>query len=170
MECAYNRKVSLMSVEIRPATASDLPAMMVLVRELAEYERLAHAVVATEASFAAALFGERPTAEALVAIVDGEMVGYAIYFQNFSTFVGRAGIYLEDLYVRPACRGKGIGKGLLARVAQVAVERQCQRLEWAVLDWNEPSIQFYKSLGAEPLDEWTIFRMAPAAIAKLAET
>lgn len=157
-----------MSVEIRPAAAGDLPAMMVMVRELAEYERLAHAVVATEASFEAALFGERPTAEALVAIVDGEMVGYAIYFQNFSTFVGRAGIYLEDLYVRPACRGKGIGKGLLSRVAQVAVERQCQRLEWAVLDWNEPSIQFYKSLGAEPLDEWTIFRMAPAAIAKLA--
>jgi GNAT superfamily N-acetyltransferase len=157
-----------MSVEIRPAAASDLPALMALVRELAEYERLAHAVVATAASFEAALFGERPTAEALVAFADGEMVGYAIYFQNFSTFVGRAGIYLEDLYVRPTSRGKGIGKGLLSRVAQVAVARQCQRLEWAVLDWNEPSIQFYKSLGAEPLDEWTIFRMTPAAIAKLA--
>ena len=157
-----------MSVEIRPAAASDLPAMMVLVRELAEYERLSHAVTATEASFEAALFGARPTAEALVAFVDGEMVGYAIYFQNFSTFVGRAGIYLEDLYVRPERRGGGIGKRLLSRVAQVAVERKCQRLEWAVLDWNEPSIQFYKSLGAEPLDEWTIFRMAPAAIAKLA--
>src|SRR5262245_4924105 len=157
-----------MSVEIRPAAASDLTAMMVLARELAEYERLAHAVIATEASFESALFGERPTAEALVGIVDGEMVGYAIYFQNFSTFVGRAGIYLEDLYVRPECRGKGIGKGLLSRVAQVAVERQCQRLEWVVLDWNEPSIQFYKSLGAEPLDEWTIFRLAPMAIKKLA--
>ena len=157
-----------MSVEIRPAAASDLPAMMVLVRELAEYERLSHAVTATEASFEAALFGARPTAEALVAFVDGEMVGYAIYFQNFSTFVGRAGIYLEDLYVRPERRGGGIGKGLLARVAQIAVERQCQRLDWVVLDWNEPSIQFYKSLGAEPLDEWTIFRMTPAAIAKLA--
>ena len=157
-----------MSVEIRPAAASDLPAMMVLVRELAEYERLSHVVTATEASFAAALFSERPTAEALVAFVDGEMVGYAIYFQNFSTFVGRAGIYLEDLYVRPERRGGGIGKGLLSRVAQIAVERQCQRLEWVVLDWNEPSIQFYKSLGAEPLDEWTIFRMTPAAIAKLA--
>jgi GNAT superfamily N-acetyltransferase len=141
---------------------------MVLVRELAEYERLSHAVIATEASFEAALFGARPTAEAFVALVDDEMVGYAIYFQSFSTFVGRAGIYLEDLYVRPERRGGGIGKGLLSRVAQVAVERQCQRLEWAVLDWNEPSIQFYKSLGAEPLDEWTIFRMAPAAIAKLA--
>lgn len=157
-----------MTVEIRPAAASDLPALMVLVRELAEYERLAHAVIATEASFEAALFGARPTAEALVALAAGEMVGYAIYFQNFSTFVGRAGIYLEDLYVRPERRGAGIGKGLLSRVAQVAVERECQRLEWAVLDWNEPSIQFYKSLGAEPLDEWTIFRMAPAAIAKLA--
>ena len=157
-----------MSVEIRPAVASDLPAMMVLVHELAEYERLSHAVVATEASFEAALFGARPTAEAFVALVDGAMVGYAIYFQNFSTFVGRAGIYLEDLYVRPERRGAGIGKGLLSRVAQVAIERRCQRLEWAVLNWNEPSIQFYKSLGAEPLDEWTIFRMAPAAIAKLA--
>ena len=158
-----------MSVEIRPAAVSDLPAMMVLVRELAEYERLSHAVIATEASFEAALFGARPTAEALVALVNSEMVGYAIYFQNFSTFVGRAGIYLEDLYVRPEQRGGGIGKGLLSRVAQVAVERQCKRLEWAVLDWNEPSIQFYKSLGAEPLEEWTIYRMTPTAIAQLAQ-
>jgi GNAT superfamily N-acetyltransferase len=157
-----------MSLEIRPAAVADLPAMMVLVRELAEYERLAHAMVATVESFEAALFGERPTAEALVALVDGEMVGYAIYFQNFSTFVGRAGIYLEDLYVRPERRGGGIGKQLLARVAQVAAERQCQRLEWVVLDWNKPSIEFYKSLGAEPLDEWTIFRMTPEAIKKLA--
>lgn len=158
-----------MRPEIRPATASDLREMMVLVRELAEYERLSHAVIATEASFEAALFGARPTAEALVALVNGEMVGYAIYFQNFSTFVGRAGIYLEDLYVRPERRGGGIGKRLLSRVAQVAVERQCKRLEWAVLDWNEPSIQFYKSLGAEPLEEWTIYRMAPTAIAQLAQ-
>lgn len=157
-----------MSVEIRPAAIGDLSAMLVLVRELAEYARLADAVIATEASFEAALFGERPAAEALVAILDDEVVGYAIYFQNFSTFLGRAGMYLEDLYVRPACRGKGIGKGLLARVAQIAVERQCQRLEWSVLDWNESSIQFYKSLGAESLDESTIFRMTPAAIAKLA--
>jgi len=158
-----------MSVEIRPAAVADLPAMMVLVRELAEYERLAHAMVGTVESFQAALFGERPTAEALVALVDGKMVGYAIYFQNFSTFVGRAGIYLEDLYVRPERRGSGIGKQLLARVAQVAVERQCQRLEWVVLDWNTPSIEFYKSLGAEPLDEWTIFRLPPAAIARIAQ-
>lgn len=157
-----------MSVEIRPAAVADLPAIMVLVRELAEYERLADAMVATEESFQAALFGERPTAEALVALVDGEMVGYAIYFQNFSTFIGRAGIYLEDLYVRPERRGSGIGKRLLTGVAQVAVERQCQRLEWVVLDWNTPSIEFYKSLGAEPLDEWTIFRMTAGAIAKLA--
>src|SRR5690606_14146568 len=112
-----------MSVEIRPAAIGDLSAMLVLVRELAEYARLADAVIATEASFAAAPFGERPAAEALVAILDDEVVGYAIYFQNFSTFLGRAGMYLEDLYVRPACRGKGIGKGLLARVAQIAVER-----------------------------------------------
>jgi GNAT superfamily N-acetyltransferase len=157
-----------MSVEIRPAACADVPAMLGLVRELAEYERLAHAVVATEASFEAALFGERPTAEAIVAFVDGAMVGYAIYFQNFSTFVGRAGIYLEDLYVGPAHRGKGIGTRLLSRVAQIAVERQCARLEWAVLDWNEPSIEFYKRLGAEPLEEWTVYRMSPAAMAKLA--
>ena len=157
-----------MSLVIRPAVIDDLPALLALVHELAEYERLAHAVVATEESFEAALFGDRATAESLVALLAGEMVGYAIYFQNFSTFVGRAGIYLEDLYVRPERRGSGIGKRLLAEVAQVAVERQCQRLEWAVLDWNAPSIEFYKSLGAEPLDEWTIFRMAPAAIQKLA--
>jgi GNAT superfamily N-acetyltransferase len=157
-----------MSAVIRPAVVDDLPALLRLVRELAEYERLAHAVVATEESFKTALFGDQATAEALVALLDGEMIGYAIYFENFSTFMGRAGIYLEDLYVRPERRGSGIGKQLLAQVAQVAVERQCQRLEWAVLDWNAPSIEFYKSLGAQPLDEWTIFRMDPPAIKRLA--
>lgn len=157
-----------MSVTIRAADVGDVPALLGLVRELAEYERLPHAVVATEASLAASLFGERPEAEALIAEGEEGPVGLAVFFSNYSTFLGRSGIYLEDLYVRPELRGQGIGTRLLAEVAKRAVERGCQRLEWAVLDWNEPSIQFYKSLGAKPLGEWTTFRMTAEAIAKLA--
>ena len=157
-----------MSVTIRAAERGDVPALLALVKELAEYERLSHAVVATEESFAAALFDDCPEAEAIVAESEDGPVGFAVFFANFSTFLGRSGIYLEDLYVRPELRGQGIGKRLLAEVAKRAVERGCQRLEWAVLDWNEPSIQFYKSLGAKPLDDWTTFRMTPEAIAKLA--
>jgi GNAT superfamily N-acetyltransferase len=157
-----------MSVTIRAADVGDVPALLALVRELAEYERLPHAVVATEASLAASLFGERPEAEALIAEGDAGPVGLAVFFSNYSTFLGRSGIYLEDLYVRPELRGQGIGKRLLTEVAKRAVERGCQRLEWAVLDWNEPSIQFYESLGAKPLDDWTTFRMTAEAIAKLA--
>ncbi len=158
-----------MSVTIRSADVGDVPVLLKLVKELAEYERLPHTVVATEASLAASLFGERPEAEALIAEAETGPVGLAVFFANYSTFLGRSGIYLEDLYVRPEVRGQGIGKRLLAEVAKRAVERGCQRLEWAVLDWNEPSIQFYQSLGAKPLDEWTTFRMTAEAIAKLAE-
>ncbi len=157
-----------MSVTIRPAEIGDVPALLALVRELAEYERLPHSVVATEASLASTLFGERPEAEALIAEGEAGPVGLAVFFSNYSTFLGRSGIYLEDLYVRSELRGQGIGTRLLAEVAKRAVERGCQRLEWAVLDWNEPSIQFYKSLGAKPLDDWTTFRMTGEAIVKLA--
>lgn len=157
-----------MSVTIRAAERGDVPALLGLVKELAEYERLLHVVVATEESFVAALFGDRPAAEALIAESEDGPVGFAVFFANFSTFLGRSGIYLEDLYVRPELRGQGIGKRLLAEVAKRAAERGCQRLEWAVLDWNEPSIQFYKSLGAKPLDDWTTFRMTPEAMVKLA--
>jgi GNAT superfamily N-acetyltransferase len=153
---------------IRPATADDVPAMMALIRELAAYERLAHEVMATEESLADALFGQRPAAEALIAELDGRSVGYAIFFTSFSTFVGRSGIYLEDIYVQPPARGRGVGKQLLARVAQLAVERNCGRLEWAVLDWNEPSIKFYQALGARALSDWTVYRLTGAELQSLA--
>lgn len=153
--------------EIRPATEQDLGAILRLIRALAEYERLEHAVVATEARLRAALFGDARAAEALIARVRAEPVGFALYFQSFSTFLARPGIYLEDLFVEPAWRGRGIGRALLARVAHTAVERGCGRLEWAVLGWNEPAIGFYRRLGAEPLDEWTVYRLTGDALAKL---
>ena len=130
-----------------------------MIRELAEYERLLNQVVADEAGLHRALFGERPYVEALVATVRVETVGFALFFHNFSTFLGKPGMYLEDLYVRPAFRGQGLGKALLTRVAQIAVERDCGRMEWSVLDWNEPSIRFYESLGAKPLTDWTVYRL-----------
>jgi GNAT superfamily N-acetyltransferase len=133
------------------------------------YERLEHEVVATEADLAAALCGARPYAEVVFACVDGEPVGFALFFHNFSTFLGKPGIYLEDLFVRPQARGLGIGKRLLAWLAQTAVERGCARLDWAVLDWNEPSIGFYLGLGAQRMDEWTTFRLTGAALHALAK-
>ena len=154
-------------LEIRPATADDVPLLVAFIRELAEYERLAHEAAATVDSLRDALFGPRPAAEALFAELDGRPVGYAIFFTNFSSFTGRPGIYLEDIYVQPASRAQGIGKRLLAYVAQVAVERGCGRLEWAVLDWNEPSIQFYKSLGARAMSDWTTYRLTGDDLKKL---
>lgn len=145
--------------QIRFATPEDVPAILGLIRELAEYERLLDQVVANVAALHRALFGERPYVESLVAIVDDETVGFALFFHNFSTFLGKPGMYLEDLYVRPAFRGRGLGKALLTRVAQIAVERDCGRMEWSVLDWNEPSIRFYESLGAKPLSDWTVYRL-----------
>lgn len=145
-----------------------MPLVLQFIRDLAEYERLAHAVVATEANIRAGLFGPRRTAEAVLAYWDGVPAGFALFFHNFSTFAGKPGIYLEDLFVKPELRGKGIGKGLLAHLARLARERDCARLEWAVLDWNEPSIRFYKSLGAEPMDEWTIYRVSGNALDRLA--
>ena len=154
--------------EIRTTTETDLPIILSLIRELAEYEREPAAVVATEAGLREVLFGAKPSAEVLLALEEQEPVGFAVYFHNFSTWLGRPGLYLEDLFVRPEKRGKGYGRALLERLAQVAKERGCGRMEWAVLDWNEPAIQFYRKLGAQPMDEWTVFRLTKEGIAKLA--
>jgi GNAT superfamily N-acetyltransferase len=143
--------------------------MHTLLLELAAYERLSHAVQATADSLREALFGARPVAEAIVVEAGRQIVGYALYFTTYSTFVGRPGMYLEDLYVQPAWRGQGIGKRLLAEIARQAVERSCGRLEWAVLDWNQPSIDFYQRLGARPLDDWTTYRMTGEPLAALAK-
>ena len=153
---------------IRTATESDLPLILTFIRALAVYERLEDRVVATEEVLRESLFGARPYAETLIAEDDGKPVGFAIFFHNFSTFIGRPGIYLEDLFVNPDARGRGYGKALLARLAAIAKERNCGRLEWSVLDWNEPSIKFYKSLGAVPLDDWTMFRVTGGALDALA--
>ena len=156
--------------EIRTATKKDVPVILSLIRELAEYERAPDAVVATEAGLNDVLFGPRRSAEVLLALEGGEAVGFAVYFFNFSTWLGRPGLYLEDLFVRPALREKGYGRALLERLARIAQERGCGRMEWAVLDWNDPAIQFYKKLGAEPLNEWTVFRLTRDGIARLAES
>jgi GNAT superfamily N-acetyltransferase len=155
-------------ITIRPATRSDLPRILAFIRELAVYEHLEHEVVASEAEVGAALFGPLPAAEVVFACLDGTPVGFALFFPNFSTFLGRPGIYLEDLYVLPEARGLGIGKRLLAWLARTALERGCARLDWAVLDWNEPSIGFYRSLGAVALDEWITYRLAGEALERLA--
>ena len=153
---------------IRPATPDDTSTICELIRALAEYERLSHQVVLDEARLREHLFGTRPFAEVLLAEDAGQVVGFALFFHNYSTFLGRPGIYLEDIFVRPEHRGKGHGKAMLRTIARIAVERRCGRLEWAVLDWNEPSIAFYRSLGAKPMDEWTTFRMTGEAIERLA--
>jgi len=155
-------------IDVREATVDDVPLILSLIRELAEYERLSHEVVATEEGLRESLFGERRYAEVLIAEHDGAPAGFALFFHNFSTFLGKPGIYLEDLYVRPELRGAGIGKKLLARLAKLAVTRGCGRLEWWVLDWNEPSIGFYKKLGAEPMDDWTVYRVTGSALEDLA--
>jgi 16S rRNA (guanine(966)-N(2))-methyltransferase RsmD len=156
--------------EIHPAQPSDVPAIMHLVRQLAEYEKLTHLVVATEADFGRALFGPRPFAEALVAFVEGSAVAFALFFHNFSTFLGKPGIYLEDIYVEPQHRGAGIGKALLTKVARIAKDRDCGRMEWSVLDWNQPAIDFYQRLGADLLPDWRICRATGDALNRLAES
>ena len=145
-----------------------LPTILSLIRELAEYERAPDEVVATEDQLREVLFGPHPAAEVLLGEENGDAVCFALFFHNFSTWLGRRGLYLEDLFVRPEVRGKGYGRALLVRLAQIAQERDCGRMEWAVLDWNEPAIQFYRKLGARPNDEWTIFRLAGDGIAQLA--
>ncbi len=152
-------------LELRAARREDAPLILSFVRALAEYEKLAHEVVATEESLAQALFDERQIAEVVLAFWEGEAAGFALYFHNFSTFVGRPGLYLEDLFVKPEMRGHGIGRALLRHLAGVARERNCGRMEWSVLDWNEPAIGFYKSMGAVPMDEWTVYRLSGPALA-----
>ncbi|MFN2623071.1 MAG: N-acetyltransferase family protein [Chthoniobacterales bacterium] len=154
--------------EIRTTTEADLPVILQLIRDLATYERAPDAVVATEAGLREVLFGPKASAEVLLALENAEPVGFAVFFHNFSTWLGRPGLYLEDLFVRPEERGKGYGRALLERLAQIAKERGCGRMEWAVLDWNEPAIQFYRKLGATPMHEWTVFRLTEEEIASLA--
>lgn len=154
---------------IRAAEPGDVDAMLALMRELAEFEKLTHLFVATEESLREALFGPRPAAEALVAERDGRIVGYALFFQNFSTFLSRRGLYLEDLYVRPALRGSGLGTALLQRVAAIAVERRCGRFEWSVLDWNQRAIDFYTKMGATVLPDWRIVRVTDDTLLQLAQ-
>ncbi len=153
---------------IRSATEEDVPLILTFILDLARYEKLEHEVVATAETLRATLFGQPRFAEVLFGEEDGQAVAFALFFHNYSTFVGRPGLYLEDVFVRPEFRGRGYGKAMLARLASIAVERNCGRFEWAVLDWNTPAIAFYKSLGARAVDEWTIFRMTGAALRKLA--
>lgn len=155
-----------MTVRLRPATAADLSLVLQFIRDLAAYEQLAHEVEADEARLHAALFGERPAAECVLAFADDEPAGFAVFFTNFSTFLAQPGLYLEDLFVKPAWRGQGIGKALLLHVAKLANERGGGRMEWAVLDWNQPAIDFYESLGARRMTDWTLCRLTGEALAR----
>lgn len=157
------------AITITPATAADVPTILAFIRELAEYEKLLDRVEATEDLLRESLFGPRPFAEVLIGRLDGKPVGYALFFHSYSTFLARPGIYLEDIYVQPPARARGVGKALLTRIARIARDRNCGRLEWSVLDWNQPAIDFYQSLGAKPLNEWTTYRMDELAIATLAK-
>jgi GNAT superfamily N-acetyltransferase len=154
--------------KIREAKAEDTPALLALIKELAEFEKLAHEVRATEATLRENLFSGRKVSEALLAEKDGQAIGFALYFHNVSTFLGRPGLYLEDLYVQPNLRGSGVGLALLAKLAQIAEARGCGRMEWSVLNWNEKAIEFYKKLGAQPMDEWSVYRLTEDRIKTLA--
>ena len=154
---------------IRPATVADVPIILELIRALATYERAPNEVTATEKGLTEVLFGAKPAAEVLLAFENEAAVGFAVFFHNFSTWLGRPGLYLEDLFVRPEDRGKGYGRALLIHLAKIARERGCGRMEWAVLDWNEPAIKFYRKLDAKPMDEWTVFRLTRNGIARLAD-
>jgi GNAT superfamily N-acetyltransferase len=158
------------TVRIERATERDIPIILQMIRDLAEYERMSDEVVATPEGIRESLFGPRPEAEVIIASADGRPAGFALFFHNYSTFLGRRGLYLEDLFVKPAFRGRGIGKRLLAELARIAVDRGCGRFEWTVLDWNEPAIGFYKSLGAQSMDAWKIMRVTGDALTRLAES
>ena len=157
-----------MSLGFRNAQRNDVGLILQFIRELADYEKLLFEVVADEATLEEWIF-DKQKAEVIFALEGEKEVGFALYFHNFSTFLGRAGIYLEDLYVKPEYRGKGYGKAILKKLASIAVERGCGRLEWWCLDWNKPSIDFYRSLGAEPMDDWTVYRIAGETLTNLAE-
>jgi GNAT superfamily N-acetyltransferase len=156
--------------QIRPARVNDVPIILQLIRDLATYERAPDEVVATEEQLIEVLFGERPVAEVLLAFEEESPIGFAVYFYNFSTWLARPGLYLEDLFVKPERRGKGYGRALLVELAKIARDRGCGRMEWAVLNWNEPAIKFYRALSAEPMNEWTVFRLTREEIAKLADS
>lgn len=158
----------LPAIEVRAATPKDIPLIAELIKDLAIYEELGDSCSFVESDIEKALFSDRPDAEVLIGELDGMPAGFALFFHNYSTFLGRKGLYLEDLFVRPSARGKGLGKLLLQSLARIAVERNCARMEWFVLDWNEPSIQFYKSLGAQPMEGWKIFRLTDNNITLLA--
>ena len=156
--------------QIRPAGVEDVPIILQLIRGLAAYERAPDEVTATEERLVDVLFGEKPAAEVLLAFERDSPIGFAVYFYNFSTWLGRPGLYLEDLFVKPEKRGKGYGRALLVELAKIARDRGCGRMEWAVLDWNEPAINFYRGLGAKPMHEWTVFRLTRDEIARLANS
>jgi len=155
--------------EIKTARQEDVPLILWFIKELAAYERMADKVVATEDILRASLFGERPAAEVVIGYYRGEPAGFALFFHNFSTFLGQHGLYLEDLFVKPEFRGQGFGRALLSHLAKLAKQRECGRLEWWVLDWNEPAIKFYRSISAVPMDEWTVYRVTGEALDKLAD-
>jgi len=157
------------TIRIVPAAEPDIPVILDMIRAFAEHEKLAHVVTATEERLRATLFREPPAAEVLLAHWELECAGFAVFFSNYSTFLAQPGIYLEDLYVKPHARGKGIGLALLTHIARIATERGCGRVEWSVLDWNQPSIQFYKQLGAVPLEDWTRYRLSGEGLARIAE-
>ena len=156
--------------QIRPARVEDVPVILQLIHDLATYERAPDEVSATEQQLVDVLFGEKPAAEVLLAFEGDSPVGFAVYFYNFSTWLGQPGLYLEDLFVKPDKRGNGYGRALLVELANIARDRDCGRMEWAVLDWNEPAIKFYRALGAKPMHEWTVFRLTGEEIGKLANS
>ena len=164
-----NIATAIPEFSIRSSTAEDCELILGFIKELAEYEKLSHEVVATPETLRESLFGDKPYAEVLIAEYRDKPVGYALYFHNYSTFTGRPGIYLEDIYIQPHVRGMGFGKSLLSYLAKTAVDKDFTRVEWSVLDWNEPSIQFYRSIGAVPMDGWTVQRLDGSALGKFAE-
>ena len=155
-------------MHLRSATRDDCALILSLIRELAEFEKLLHEVQASEETLRENLFGTQPRAEVLIAEVDGQTAGFALYFHNFSTFLGKPGLYLEDLYIRPAFRGRGYGRSIMQQLARLAVDRGCGRFEWWVLDWNHPAVEFYRSLGAEAMSDWTVQRVSGTALLALA--
>jgi GNAT superfamily N-acetyltransferase len=166
----YTLPVLMTNFSIRQATEQDVPLILSFIRQLAEYERLSHEAVVNEKTLRESLFGPRRYAEVLLGYAGEKPVAFAVFFHNFSTFLGRPGLYLEDLFVIPEMRGKGFGRTMLVELARIARERNCGRFEWAVLDWNQPAIQFYKNLGAIPMDEWTIFRVTGEALGRLSDS